>query len=186
MIHLASFTISNYDVCLSVLAMSKYLLHGGMHSPLLLFKLIGYELVQKLCSCISLALIPGSSTLLFALPKWVKFILICCRKTLLAEVFADAASEMTTGRWRLTTYSQVFPTALAEEIPCSCTPPRRMDCVTSVSWIVQDLTMTKLRIYVRIYLKSILSDQLSSKLMAQQCFWCNFIYSVWDDSNKKS
>lgn len=150
MICLASCTISNYDICLNVLAMFKYILHGGKHSPLLLSKLIAYELVQKLCSCINLALIPGSSTLLFVLPKRVKFILICCRKTLLAEVFAEAAPEMTTGHWRLMTYSQVFLKALAEEIPCSCTLQKGMDCVTSVSWIVQDLIMTKLRIDVHI------------------------------------
>lgn len=173
------------QLCLP-LAVFKYILHGGMHSPPLLSKLIEYELVQKLCSCINLALIPGSSTLLFALPKWVKFILICCRKTLLTEAFADATPETTTGHWRLMTYSQVFPTALAEEIPHSCIPPERMDSVTSMSWIVQDLTMTKLKIRVHIYFKSILPDQLSSKLMTYQCFWCDFIYSVWDNSNKKS
>lgn len=88
---LASRIISNYDVCLNVLAMFEYILHGGMHSPPLLSKLIGYELVQKLCSCIKLALIPASSTLLFALPKWVKFILIsaerhCLQKYLLRQL----------------------------------------------------------------------------------------------------
>lgn len=49
MIHLASCTISNYDVCLSVPAIFKYILHGGMHSALLLSKLTAYELVQKSC-----------------------------------------------------------------------------------------------------------------------------------------
>lgn len=183
---LASCIISNYDVCLNVLAMFKDILHGGMHSPPLLSKFIGYELVQKLCSCINLALIPGSSTLLFALPKWVKFILICCRKTLLAEGFAEAAPEMTTGHWRFNDALTSISNSTCRGNTTLMHPPKRMHCVTSMSWIVQHLTMIKLRIYVHIYFKYILSDQLSSKLMTQQCFWCNFISSVWDNSNKKS
>lgn len=43
-IYLVSFSISNYDICLSVLALFKYTLHGRMHSSLLLSKLVGYEL----------------------------------------------------------------------------------------------------------------------------------------------